>query len=628
MFDLVHRNQRLIKVVLFLIILTFMFWGVESYRGLGSNPNEVANVGGYPITTMEFQRALERQRDRMREVLGRGADLAALDTDESRRELLDGLIDQRVLAAYAVRNNMAATDEQLRELIASVPAFHEEGRFSKQRYETLLRSQNMSPAQYEAGLRSDLVLQQLASGLVESSFVSRSQAQRFAQLRAETREVSELGFTAEAFRGQVKLAADAAEAYYKQNTSRFRIPDRVMVEYVELAQEALAAQIPIPAEEVKAYFDANLAPRYEARTAARAKAEELLAALRKEPQRFEELAKANSQDPGSAANGGDLGWFARGAMVKPFEDAVFRQKENEIGGLVESEFGFHIVKVTGVRKEGGTVERRASHILINAPQGGKSLEAARADIERDLRREKVARRFPEAADTLTNVAYEQPDSLRPAADRLGLKLVTTDWFTRDDPPPALAHPRLLAAIFSPESLKERRNTEPFEVAPGRLVAARVVDHKAPAERPFAEVKEAITKELVAREAEALAKKAGMEKLAALQAGKGAGAAWSAPRQVSRDNPAGINPPAINPIFKVDPAELPAYVGVDLPGGYAIYRVTRVTTPANIDANRLKSVEFGLARQSAREDYAALARGLRARSEVKVNAALIEKRAGN
>jgi peptidyl-prolyl cis-trans isomerase D len=628
MFDLVHKNQRLIKLVLFLIILTFMFWGVESYRGLGSNPNEVASVAGQSISAMEFQRAREQQRDRMREALGRGVDLDALDTSESRRELLDGLVDQRVLAAYAVRNNMAATDAQLRELIAGVPAFQDEGRFSKQRYESLLRAQNMTPAQYEAALRGDLVLQQLSSGLVDSSFVSRSQARRFAELRAETREVSELGFAAEAFMGQVKLAPDAAEAYYKANAARFRIPDRVMVEYVELGQEALAAQIPVSAEEVKAYFDANIAPRYEARVAARTKAEEILATLRREPQRFEELAKASSQDPGSAAGGGDLGWFGRGAMVKPFEDAVFRQKENEIGGLVESEFGFHIVKVTGVRKEGDTVERRASHILITAPQGGKSLEVARADIERDLRRQKVAKRFPEAADALTNVAYEQPDSLRPAAEKLGLKLVTTDWFTRDDPPAALNHPRLLGAIFSPESIKERRNSEPFEVAPGRLVAARVVEHKAPAERPFAEVRESITRELVSREADALAKKAGMDRLAALQAGKDAGGAWGAPRQVSRDSPAGLNPPAINPVFKVDPAKLPAYVGVDLPGGYAVYRVTRVTTPASIDANRLKSVEFGLARQSAREDYEALAKGLRARADVKINEALIEKRPGN
>jgi peptidyl-prolyl cis-trans isomerase D len=626
MFDLVHKNKRLIQTVLFLIILSFMFWGVESYRGLGTQPNEVANVGGSVITTMELQRAVEQQKDRMREVLGRSADLSMLDTDATRRELLDGLISQRVLGMYAVKNNMAATDEQLRDLIASVPAFQEEGKFSKARYETLLRSQNMTPAQYEASLRSDLVLQQLGTGLVESSFVSRTEARRLAELRAETREVSELAFPADAYVKQVKLAPDAAESFYKANPARFRIPDRVRVEYVELSQDAIAALVPVGADEVKAVYEASIAPKFAQRTAARKQADELAATLRKEPQRFEELAKANSQDPGSAANGGDLGWFGRGAMVKPFEDAVFRQKENEIGGPVESEFGFHIVKVTGVRKAGDQAERRASHILITAPQA-KSLEASRPDIERDLRRQKVGKKFPEAADTLTNLAYEQPDTLQPAVEKLGLKLGVTDFFSQESPPPLFANPRLLAAVFSPESLKERRNTEPVEIAPGRLVVARVIEHKAPAQRPFEEVKAEIAKELTLREADALAKKAGMDALAALQAGKDPGAGWSTPRAVSRENPAGLNPPAVNPIFRADASKLPAYVGVDLPGGYAVYRVSRVGVPPNLDENRLRSVEFGLARQAAREDYEALAKGLRSRAKVEINAAALEKKGG-
>jgi len=258
--------------------------------------------------------------------------------------------------------------------------------------------------------------------------------------------------------------------------------------------------------------------RLRERAAARQKAEELVATLRKEPQRFEELAKSSSQDTGSATNGGDLGWFGRGAMVKPFEDAVFRQKENEVGAPVESEFGFHVVKVTGIRKAGDTVERRASHILIAAPPGGKDFESARADIERDLRRQKIGKRFPEAADALTNLAYEQPDTLQPAVEKLSLKLATSDWFTRETAPAALASPKLLAAIFSDESLKNRRNTEPFEIAPGRLVVARVIDHKPPTVRPFEEVKARILKELAEREAVGLAKQAGMDRLTALQAG--------------------------------------------------------------------------------------------------------------
>jgi len=627
-FDLVHKNKRVIQTILFLIVLTFMFWGIESYKGLGTNANEVASVGGYPITTAEFQRALDQQRDRMREVLGRGADLNALYNNESRKELLEGLIGQRVLAAYAVRNNMVATDAQLRELIGSVPAFQEDGRFDKSRYEALLRAQNMTPAMYEAGLRSDLVLQQLASGLVDSAFVSREGARKLAAMRAETRDVSELAFAAPAFIAQVKLAPDAAEAFYKDNATRFRIPDRIRVEYVELSQEAIAAAIPVSAEDVKAYYEANIAPQYAERSAARAKADEILAKLRKDPKQFEEIARTASQDPGSASNGGDLGWFARGAMVKPFEDAVFRQKEGEIGGPVESEFGFHIVKVTGIRKDGDKVERRASHILIPAPQGGRSLEAARSDVERELRRQRLGKRFPEAAETLTNLAYEQSDTLQPAVEKLGLKIAATDWFSQDAAPAALSNPKLLGSLFSPESLKERRNTEPVEVAPGRLVVARVIEHKAPAARPFDEVKAQIVKELTEREAASLAKKAGMERLAALQAGKDAGSgAWTASRAVTRDNPAGLSAAGVASVFRLDPSKLPAYTGVEVPGGYAVLRLNRVSNPPLNDDNRLKSVEFGLARQAAREDYEALAKGLRARAKVDINTANFEKKPG-
>lgn len=624
MFDMVHKYKRLIQLVLFLIILSFMFWGVESYRGMGSVPNEIADVGGYKITTFELERAMEQQKDRMREVLGRGADVSALDTPESRKELLDGLINQRLLTGYAVRRNMAATDQQLRELIGSVPAFQDEGRFSKERYATLLRAQNLTPAQYEASLRGDLVLQQLSGGVVDSSFVSRTTARRFAELRAESREVQELAFNAPAFTAQVKLAPDAAEAYYKANPRLFELPDQVRVEFVELSQDALAEAAAVSEDEIKAYYEANLAPAYRQRAAARQQAEALVATLRKEPQRFEELAKAQSQDPGSAASGGDLGWFGRGSMVKPFEDAVFRQKENEIGGPVESEFGFHVVKVTGVRKAGETVERRASHILLTAPPGGRDFQSARPDIERDLRRQKVGKRFPEAADTLTNLAYEQPDTLEPVAEKLGLKRRTSEWFTRAAPPPVLANDKLLAAVFSAESLKERRNTDPFEVSPGRLVVARVVDHRAPTLRPFEEVKAGIAKDLVEREAAALAKQAGMDKLAALQSGKDASAAWSAPRKVTRENPAGLNPAAVAPVFRVDAGRLPAFVGIDVPGGYALYRVNSSSVPETIDANQLKSAAFGLARQAAREDYEAFAKGLRERSKVEIKASALER----
>jgi peptidyl-prolyl cis-trans isomerase D len=619
MFDLVHKHKRLIQVILGLIIVSFAFFGIETFKGLASNANEVAEVAGYSITQQEFQRAQQQQQDRFRQILGRNFDPAALDTAAARKELLDGIIGQRLLGTYAYKNNMVATDQQLRELIASVPNFQQDGKFSRALYESVLRAQGITPARYEQDLRGDLVLQQLTSGFVDSSFVAKTTARRFAELRGETREVAAAVVNGAAFASQVKVTPEALEAYYKANARAFEVPERVKVEYVELSRDGLAAQEPVTAEEVKAYYEANIAPQFKVRAEARGKAEALTARVKKDPAQFEALAKAESQDPGSAGNGGDLGWFARGSMVKPFEDAVFRQKEGEIGGPVESEFGFHIVRVTGVRKnEKGTEERRASHILITAPQGGKSFEAARPEIEKELRDQRIAKRFPEATDTLSNLVYEQSESLQPAADRFKVALRKTEFFSRADAPPPFNNARVQAAVFSDDAIRNRRNTEVFEVAPGRVVAARVIDHKAATVRPFEEVKAQVQQMVQENEAVVAAKKSGMERLAALQAGQDAKVAWSAPKSVTRENPAGIDPPALGPIFRVDPAKLPAYVGIDLPGGYGLYRVSRVTVPGNVDPNQLKAAEFGLSRQDAREDYEAFVQGLRARNKVKIN----------
>ena len=273
----------------------------------------------------------------------------------------------------------------------------------------------MSEEQFEAQLRSDLVMRQLTAGLVDSGLVAKTTAQRIAALRGESREVSESMLPASQFVAQVKLAPDAVEAYYKAHPKEFEAPEQIRAEYAELTLDAVIAGEPIPADEIKAWYESQ--HRAEAARAARgpqAHRRRWSAEVRKDPSRFAELAKASSQDPGSAAQGGDLGWFGRGAMVKPFEDAVFKLRENEVSPIVETEFGFHVIKVTGVRKaEGGKgEERRASHILVTAPGEVKEFEAARADIERDLRRQRAQKRFPELAEQFSNMAYEQPDSAR------------------------------------------------------------------------------------------------------------------------------------------------------------------------------------------------------------------------
>jgi peptidyl-prolyl cis-trans isomerase D len=631
MFDFVAKHKRLMQVFLAIVIIpTFAFFGIQSYDRIFSGGDAVAEVAGQPISMPEFSRALDQQRDTLRGMLGKAYDPAMLESPQARRELLEGLIGQRALITYAQRNRMMVTDDALRSAIASEQVFQEDGKFSLGRYQALLRGQNLTEPQFEAQMRADLLMRQLGSGLVESGFASKSTSRRLAESRAQTREIAELVFPAAQYAGQVKLAPDAVEAYYKANPRQFEVPEQVRAAYVVLSPEVLAAAETVSPEEVKQWYDANVAPRAAERAEARKKAEAVLAELRKDPARFGELAKASSQDTGSAQQGGDVGWFGRGSMVKPFEDAAFKLKEGETSAIVETEFGFHIIRVTGVRKPGQdgakAEERRASHILFNAPKAEKDFAAARADIENELKRSRVSRRFVELAEAFGNLAYEQPDSLQPLVDKYKLKVETSGWISRQAGTPPLDNPKLLAALFSDESIKEKRNTEATETAPNRIVVARVTEHKAASVRPLDEVRAEIVKSLTEQEALRLARAAGEAKLAELQSGKAANLSWGQPRTVSREAPGGLEPRALGPVFRADAAKLPSYVGVDLtPAGYTIYRLGKITEVGTPDAAKLRAAETALARQESRLAYQAFLAGVKARSDVKINEANLAKK---
>jgi peptidyl-prolyl cis-trans isomerase D len=621
MFQFVGKHKRLLPLLLVLLIIPpFAFFGIQSFDWGQSRGGDFADVEGSRITPREFAYALEQRRDQLRGALGRNFDPAYLDTPEARMQLLDSLVAERVVGLYMARRQMVVTDDQVRAFIAVAPAFQQDGKFSRPNYQALIRAQNKTEEQFEAEVRSDLALRQLTNGLLDSTIVAKTTARRLAAARGQRREVSESLLPASQFLGQVKLAPDAVEAYYRSRPKEFEVPEQVRAEYVQLSLDVLLAAEPVSPEEVKAAYDASLAPRRREHVEGRKRAEALLAEVRKEPGRFAELAKASSQDSGSAAEGGDLGWFGRGAMVKPFEDAVFRMKPNEIAPLVATEFGFHIIQLTGVRKaEGGTgEERRARHILIAAPTEVKDFDSARPEIERDLKRQRAQRKFPELAEAFSNLAYEQPDSLQPVAERFGLKIAATDWISREAAPAPLDNAKLLAALFGDDAIRNKRNTEAVETAPGRLVAARVLEHKPAAVRPLEEVRGEIAKRLAEEEALRLARDAGAARLKRLEAGQDAGGTWGPARTVTWETPAGLDPRAVGPVFRADASKLPAYVGVDLPPtGYAVYRVSKVIDAPAIDEAKLRAYELGLARQEAQEVYDAFVDGLRSRAKISV-----------
>jgi peptidyl-prolyl cis-trans isomerase D len=626
MFDLVHKYKKLVTIILGLIAITFVTWGIESYTTMRGGRDVVATVNGMDISAREFEEELRFRQDRMRQVMGQNFDVSQLDTPESRRAVLEGLIAQRLVASEAAQAKLTVSDQALVEAIHSIPAFRgDDGSFSKSAYESVLRTQNppLTPAQFESRLRHDLVLAQLARAVGEAAIASRSVAGRLAALEAQTREVAEARIPTQQFLPRVKVDEAQAMAHYEANKDDFRTPERVKAEYVMLSAEALAAQEPVTPDDVRKHWESAYGPKLREKEEARKKAQAIAAEVRGKPASFAEVAKRESQDPGSKANGGDLGFSPRGSFVKPFEDALYRMKQGEVSGVIESEFGFHVIQLTGVQRKDGKEERRASHILIAAPVDAKPLEALREEIEAELKKQRAAKRFAEAADDFRNMVYEQFDSLKPAAERFKLKLQTTGWITRSPGQElgALDNPKLLAALFSSDSLQSKRNTDAIEVAPATLVAARVVEHEPAAQRKFEDVRAEITELLRRREAAELARKEGAAKLGELRQGADAGLKWGQPRTVSRREPQGLPIEVLRQVMGADAAKLPAYVGVPAgESGYLVLRISKVVDAeaAGQDALQRPATLLGAAQ------YDAYVASLREQADIEINPKSLEK----
>lgn len=632
MFDSVRNNKKIVQIFLALITLPFAFFGVDSYVRNSGAGRDMASVGDTKITVQQFEQSLRERQDQLRRSMGASFKAEMMNTPEAKLGVLNSLIDQRLLLLETEKNHLGTSDEALREVISKIPALQEDGKFSMSRYETALRAQGMSQPQFEAKLRQDLTLQQLIGAIGDTAFVSDTQAEALLRLQSETRQFSELRIAPEQFADKVKIDPAAAQKYYDDNKARFEVPEQIKAEFLVLSLDALLAQVSVGDAEVKSWYDGHQ-DRYqqpEERRAshilivtngdvdkeqAKAKAEEVLKEVQKSPAKFAELAKQYSQDPGSAQKGGDLGYFGRGMMVKPFEEIVFAQKEGDVSGLVQSDFGYHIIKVTGIKP--GTL---------------RPLDEVRAEIAKELKTQAASRKFAEAAEAFNNLVYEQSESLAPAAEKFKLKVEKTGLIQRNLDPQAqaalgpLANDKIMGALFSEDSIKNKRNTEAVEVAPSTLVAARVVEHVPASSVPFETVKADIEKLLTAQEAESLAKAAGEARLAELRkSGEdgGAKAGWSAVRSASRLQGRELPAAAMQAIFKADVQKLPAYAGALVNGGYVLYRVDKVDVPAQVDVDKRKGLQREYAAIVAQQDLSAYLSGLRLRYKISINSAALE-----
>ena len=627
MFDSIRKHQRILQGLLLLLIFpAFAFFGISGYdRFLSDDGTEIAKVGDAKVTKQEFEQAQARQMDQIRKVLGDQADPKLLDTEQSRKEILDSLITQKTLAVESARAKITVTDGQVREAIFGIDGLKKpDGSFDMERYRNALAAQNKSEAAFEAEVRRDLALQVLPTSIAATSFISKASLSRLAGLLEEQREVRVLKVKIEDFISKAQPNEEQLKKYYNDNLKKFEQAEQAKVEYLVLSKEAIAATLALNADDVKTYYEQNKtkytkkeerkashvliladkAAKPELKAAAKAKAEDVLKRV-KAGGDFAAIAKAESQDPGSATNGGDLGFFDREAMVKPFADAAWGLKEGEISSVVESDFGYHVIKLTGI-KGGGT----------------RTLEEAKAEIEGEIKTQQAAKKFTEMAEGFTNGVYEQADSFGPTAEKYKLKIQTLEGVSRTiggkvAPGSPLANQKLLSTLFSADSISKKRNTEAIEVGGGNLVSARIVEYQAAKTKPLTEVEVEARSQYGAAEAQRLAGVAGKEKIKALQAAPSDGGFAPEKLLVSRSNPQGLPMNAVEAIFASSVAKLPAYTGLDLGAqGYQVFEISRIATPK---AEEIKAKEAlyqsQFAQTTAQQSIADYLDALKARTKI-------------
>ena len=584
MFDFVRKHTRIMQFLLFLLIFpSFVLFGLEGYNRFREGGATVATVDGHGITQAEWDAAHRNQVERMRSSMP-NVDVKLFDTPEAKYSTLERMVRDRLLQAAANQLRLGASDARLATELQQNPNIaalrRADGTLDMDRYRQLLATQGLSPESFEAQVRADLASRQVMSGVGITSFSSPALADVTLNAFYEQRQVQVARFAPADFVGQIKPTQEELEAYYKTHADKFQSAERASVEYVVLDLASVQKGIVVPEAELKTYYEQNVArlagleerrashilinadktaPAAE-RDKARAKAQELLSALKQSPSQFAELARKNSQDSGSASKGGDLDFFGRGAMVKPFEDVAFALKKGEMSDVVETEFGFHIIRLTDIK----------------LPEQ-KSFESQRAKLEAEVRTQLAQRKFAEAAEQFTNMVYEQSDSLKPVAERLKLEIQQTNDLGRDTPagPSPVANAKLLAAIFSQDSIDKKRNTEAVELAPNQLAAARITQYSPARTLPFDEVKARVQELLVQQQATERARAEGVAKLTEWKASPDAAklpAAIVVSREAKQQQPSAL----VEAALRASTQTLPAWVGVDLgTSGYAVVKVEKV-----------------------------------------------------
>ena len=619
-----YAQTKAAQVILALVLIPFALFGIDSYLNQAGNNLSIAKVDGYKIALPEYNRAIENVRNRMMSE-GKKVDPAMFDSFEFKESVVDGLITKQLINNDIKKSQFKITDQQLSQYIIGMPDFQKDGKFSQELYDKVLQNNQLNPKKFEESIRNDLLIQQVRDGLQKLTFIPPNNLTETLKATSQQREVTVAEFKTKEYMAKANISEKDMQAFYDQNKSKFLAPEQVKAEFVVFSLTSILPSITVSEDEVKAFYKTN-ADKYQnqqqreashiliaasknaapaEKAKAKAKAEDVLGQIKKNPKQFEELATKYSQDPESAKKGGDLGAFGRGMMVKPFDDAVFSMKVNEISGIVESDFGYHIIKLTKVIGEGG------------------GFDAIKPQIKAELIYQKAQDKYAALAEDFSNKVYEQSSSLDMVSKKFNLPIQKTDWISRNESDKFFKNEALMNALYSKESIKDRRNTEAIEVTPNNLISARVVDYKAQSTKPFAEVQKSIedylkfeaAKKLVATEGEAALKSV---------ADASRKIDWQATVLVDRKNTKGLSQAVTNHAYKMPTDKLPSYSGfVDGNNGYVIVKVSKVAFPNDDNEENKKEFASSYTEALSSEYLSAYLKGLKAKSSVSVNQKFFE-----
>jgi peptidyl-prolyl cis-trans isomerase D len=642
MFDLFRNHTKILMGILVLLIIpSFVFFGIDGYQRNAEQNKAVAVVDGRKITQMDWDQANEQTARRVRDQ-NPDMDMSLLDSPEVKYATLEQLVRDRVMLAAAQDSHLVINNAQLAAYLNADPTIASlrgaDGKLDMQAYTQALARQGMTPESFEAGMRRDLSSKQVLLGVLGSGFASPALAGVSINALRQSRNIQYFLLKSDEYAAKVDANEAALQAYYKSNEAAFKRPESANIEYVELTVDALKSSITVAEADLRSYYDANKDSLGEAeqrrashilieapkdmpadeRAKLRAKADAIHAELLKNPAAFADVAKRDSQDPASAQQGGDLGFFAaKGAsVVDDISKAAFALKaKGDISAVIDADFGFDIVQLTDLK-----------------PSQAPAFEVVRAKLEEQYRTEQAQKNFSASADEMGKIAFEQRDSLKPIADKFKLPIKTANGFANDRTQPAgvpaeLGKGELVAAVFNADVTTNKGNTQPIPLAATRVVVARVSKHVPAHTQPFAEVAEQVRKMYVAQESAKLAHAAANAQLDTVRKTP-ASAPWLPAVNVSRDQAADVPAAVVEAALKADMQKLPAVQAVDLGAqGSAIVQVNKVVAAEALPPELQKQADQQYVMAWTKTEMDAYYNLLKDRFKVKINAPDPKKQGG-